>query len=113
MQTENPQLTVEQAEAQARLDYRWVLEDERGRRVLRAVLRWSGIEDTGPVAGIEALAAAAGSRMVGNILKAQIRKHDPEGWIRLETEFVRDLCAQAEQAERAAGTEKTSNGAAL
>ena len=109
MQTGNPQLTDEQAEARARLDYSWLLADPRGRRLLRSVLRWSGIDDTGPVQGIELMAYAAGARMVGNMLKAQIRKHDPEGWVQLEAEYTRELVLQASQAveeeKRAKGEE--------
>lgn len=99
VQTERPE-SPEQAEAQARLDYRWALGDQRGRRILRAMLRWSGVEDTGPVAGIEQMAFAAGARMVGNMLRAQLRKHAPEGWVQLEAEYVQELVHQARQEQQ-------------
>lgn len=101
VQNANPKLTLEQAEAQARNDYRWLLEDPRGRRIARAVLRWSQNDETGPTSGEGAMAFAAGARMVGNMLKAQLRKHNPEGWVQLEAEFVRELAEMArEDAER-------------
>lgn len=94
VQNERPQ-SVTEAEAQACGDYRWLLDDSRGRRLARAVLRWSGITDTGPTKGTEEMAFAAGSRMVGNLLKAQIIKFAPEAWLRLEGEHVQELAAAA------------------
>lgn len=100
VQSEDPQLTQEQLEAQARSDYRWLMEDPRGRRVARTVLRWSGIDDTGSIEGEAAMAFDAGKRVIGNLLKAQIRKHNPEGWVQLESEHVRELTAAAERDRR-------------
>jgi hypothetical protein len=101
VQTPNPQMTDEQLEAQAKADFTWLLDDPRGRRIARTLLRWTGVDDTGPMEGIEAMAAAAGGRRVGNLLKATMRKHDVEGWVRLEGEHARELVLQAERAERA------------
>jgi hypothetical protein len=100
-----------QAEAQAKLDYRWLLEDPRGRRIVRDWLRWSGVEDTGPVEGIEAMACAAGRRMVGNLLRATLRKHDPEGWVRLEAEHVQELVLLAERQAKSDDRRAEEDGA--
>lgn len=95
MQEPNPRLTAEQLEAQSRLDYAWLIDDQRGRRIARAILRWSGLEETGPQQGAEAMAYATGARMVGALLRAQIRKYHPEGWVRMESEHTQELVALA------------------
>lgn len=101
MQTENPQLTQEQAEAQAALDWQWLLGDPRGQRIARTILRWSQCDATGPIDGIERMAVATGARMVGNLLKAQLRKHAEELWVRLEADYTRELNQHARaEAER-------------
>lgn len=108
VQIPNPDLTDEQREAQTRADLDWWLSDQRGRRLARTLVRWSGIDDTGPLNGIEQMAEATGRRQIGNLLKAQIRKHVPELWILLETEHVQELVHIArvtEQRRRAADTD--------
>lgn len=97
MQEPNPRLTPEQLEAQAEADYRWLIDDQRGRRIARAFLRWSGIDDTGPTQGAEAMALATGARMVGNLLRAHLRKYHPEGWVRMESEHTHELVFLARQ----------------
>lgn len=106
VQNERPQ-SIAESEAQARGDFRWLLDDPRGRRIVRSILRWSQIDETGPTSGIEQMAYATGARMVGNLLKASIIKHGPESWIKLEAEHVQELAAAArKEAEDAVEQER-------
>ncbi|MEY5098093.1 MAG: hypothetical protein RJA36_812 [Pseudomonadota bacterium] len=110
VQADNPLLTPEQADAKDRDALDWVVGDARGRRVLRAVLRWAGIEETGATEGIERMAFDAGRRMVGGMLRAQLRKHAPEGWVAMEAEHVQELALQVAHEAREEERKRAAQG---
>lgn len=64
--------------------WRWLLSDQCGYRDVEHILDWSQCEHTGPLSGRDAMAVATGKRMVGNMLRAQLKKHNPEGWMAFE-----------------------------
>lgn len=101
--------TAAEAEARARLAWQWLLGDERGRYIARRVLTWSGVDDTGTIGPLEQMAASAGSRMVGGLLKAMCRKYDPDGWVHLECEYVAELTAAARREEEAGVAKAAEN----
>ena len=106
MQVEPAGRTEQQTEALAGEAYRWLLDDERGRYIARRVLQWAGIEDTGPVSDVTAMAVATGRRMVGNLFRAQLRKHHPEGCVRFEAQWIEELNREALRAAAKAEAEK-------
>lgn len=84
-------MTSEQLEEQARADWQWLLEDERGRRVARTLRRWSLIDDVPPSGPIEHLARQNGMREVGWRLMGALRTAAPDGWLQLEAEHLQEL----------------------
>jgi hypothetical protein len=87
-------MTPEQAEARTALDIEWLLGDERGRRIARTLVRWSGLGDTGPLEGVEAMARATGARQLGNVFARLLEKHCPEGWLACVREEIQDRAEQ-------------------
>jgi hypothetical protein len=112
VQTVNDLLTPDQLAAQAEDDFRWLLDDERGQRIARTLLCWTGVEEAGPVAGVEAMAFAAGSRAVGVMLKKALRQHHPEGWVHMEAELAKETALHARRAV-AADTKANASGVKL
>jgi hypothetical protein len=99
------------AEAQARLDYRWLLDDQRGRRLARLLLVWSAIEDPYQVGGASDVTAFVdGKRSVGWMLRHEMRRHYPEGWLLLETEHLHEQQEVRRQLEQQAERSETDNG---
>jgi hypothetical protein len=54
------------------------------------------------------MAFDAGRRFVGNMLRETLQKHDPEGWLRFEGEYLRERHEAARLAAKAAAEAKTA-----
>ena len=91
---------LQQAEADDREAYTFGLADKRVRRILKAVLRWSGIDGPGAPGPTEQMAYTAGLRQVGYLLVCQLRAHDPAGFDSLQAEINEDIREQIRESER-------------
>jgi len=95
VQVAHPTETDEQAEARARARYRYLTEDARGREVVRDILRWCRTETAGPIGGEAEMAADLALKALGLMLVQTIRKHDSEGWVRIEAEHTQEIVLAA------------------
>jgi len=82
-------------EAQAALDWQWLLHDPSGCRVVATILRWSQVDELGPLDSHAAMADHRGRRAIGQMIRATCQKHDPQAWLRLEADSLEAKIAAA------------------
>lgn len=104
-----PDLTPEQqlqqeadkrAEAQARIDWRWLLDSPSGRRIAQSILRWAEDGTVEAPVGADELQHRAAFRYVADVFKAQLKRYAPNGWLRLEADSLAQAMKEEEDAER-------------
>lgn len=88
-------------ELRAREAWQWLLASETGRWIARTWLRWSLVDQVSPGGDVAAMAEYRGRQMLGHLLRAQLAKHDPAGFLRLLEESMREARGEALRAAAA------------
>lgn len=71
---------------QERDDYKWLLADPRGRRIMWELLSACGLYRTSFHSSGSQTAFNEGMRNIGIMLNARVIEHAPETWIQMSTE---------------------------
>ena len=107
MQFDPLSISAEESTAKSREAYQWMLDDPRGRRVLRQLLKFAGLDEPGSVADLGRMACDVGRRSVGVYLRERCEFLHPQGWLRFEAEHLQERQLAAREVE---ATEKAQPG---
>lgn len=101
-----PSATAEESIGRDREAYEWLLEDPRGRRVARQLVKFAGLDEPGSIGSAESMAFDVGRRSVAVYLRERCGYLCPQSWLRFEAEHLqeRQLAARASDAAKATAT---------